>query len=59
MSRLENIRARCVVIDNRDREYLDCHHALELSLGLVVLDGLLELGDRVVILVCEFPPIRT
>ena len=55
---LENVWRACIVIDHCDGEYLKRHLIAELPLDLVLLDGLLELGDGIVILVGVLPPVR-
>lgn len=52
MSRLENIWATGIIVDDSYGEYLKCHHLLEVSLGSLLLGGFLKLGDAVVILIC-------
>lgn len=58
VSGLEDVGRAGVVVHNRDGEDLERHLVPELSSELVVLDGLLELGDRVVVLVGQLPPVR-
>ena len=57
MRGLQHVRRAGVVIHNCDAEDFQDHHLPELPLQLVLLDGFLKFGDRVVVLVCQLPPI--
>ena len=58
VSWLEHVRRARIVVHHGDGENLERHLHAKLTSDLVVFDGLLELGDRVVVLVGELPPVR-
>lgn len=57
-ARTEDLWRGCEVVDNGDRQNFYAHLLLYFTASALVLVGLLEFGDRVVVLVRQLPPLR-
>ena len=58
LSWLQHVRCTCVVVHNGNRKDLESHLITQIFADPVVLDGFLEFGDAIVVLVGQLPPIR-
>ena len=56
--RFEYIRGTRIVVYNCYGEDLERHLDPDVLTGLVILDGAFKFRNRVVVLVCELPPVR-